>query len=434
MRKQRNNHRRSNHNNGQQPHNLKPTAHKRSRTNSSKRSNNRRNHPIRYRELEPVRVSSSSIHNNWKTELGGIIRYYVNTKEDANEAMKSIERMYFTSACDVQETKEKILADLGATRARTNSSEWIDISMAIEKDGGVNNTLLLDDEVLRSHESTFHDDGLKLKNQIKSGEGPAHSHEKWTHVIVPSWAIGKSYFFQMTNNSPLNLSCEMTIDDHKVARNVPIPGNSTRYVRPDNARYFQTHKWVIQPARKVSLQDAITLRVQQQQRNQSSSSSSSGVRIKVEDNNPLQKFGKRFNNIHPNYNGQRVSMNEYPDPSAYGWTFTGSSETSRVEFFEKNVNLGIVKLDFYYTTATLKTTLVHPSTGRNCLFRNTVTPDIYVQILMNPRSHTSRGYRSKSDRPPDNTDLPMMEESDDDDENHEEVNGDNMTDMALDDG
>ncbi|OEU08731.1 hypothetical protein FRACYDRAFT_164906, partial [Fragilariopsis cylindrus CCMP1102] len=80
-------------------------------------------------------------------------------------------------------------------------------------------------------------------------------------------------------------------------------------------------------------------------------------------------------------------------PTSFGWTFTGGVEASRVEFFERRINMGRVKLDWFYTTATVKTILEHPSTGRNQLFRNTVTSDQFVQIMTNPRVHTDRGYR-----------------------------------------
>ena len=371
--------------------------------------------------LRPVNVKSNSIHNDWKTQLGGIIRYYINTRNERNhtnshsdsEAMKEIEQMYFKNGCNVDKTKDDILLSMGAIK--NEKSNWVDISMAIDMNGSI-----VDEEEMKSYEQP-RKNVLKLKNIVKGGEGPAHAHEQWTNIIVPSWAIGKAYFFQMNNNSPLPLSCEMTIDDHKVARNVPIPANSSRNVHPDNARYFQRHQWVIQPAKKMSLQDALDKKKEKQQQ------SSAGIKLEDDDSRPIKKYGKRYNYIRPKYRNERVSLSEFPDPSMYGWTFTGSSEQSKVEFFEKNVNLGLVKLDFYYTTATVKTTLVHPSTGRNSLFRNTVTPDIYRQILMNPRSHTNRGYRDRANRPPDVVDLPMM----DSDDEMEECNNDDIVNKNI---
>lgn len=89
----------------------------------------------------------------------------------------------------------------------------------------------------------------------------------------------------------------------------------------------------------------------------------------------------------------------FPDASQYGWIFTGSNPTSSVEFFEKTFNndYSLVKLDWYYTTATIKTSLEHPQQGKNQLFaKSGVTPELYVQLLENPRVHTDRIYQTKS--------------------------------------
>jgi len=107
----------------------------------------------------------------------------------------------------------------------------------------------------------------------------------------------------------------------------------------------------------------------------------------------------RYNMLRPNYAGQHVSSQLYPDPTVFGWKFTGSAEESRVEFFEKKMDTGdVVKLDFYYTTATIKTVLDHPTRGSNQLFRAQVTSKQYVDIMKNPRAHTGQGYRRKENR------------------------------------
>jgi hypothetical protein len=109
----------------------------------------------------------------------------------------------------------------------------------------------------------------------------------------------------------------------------------------------------------------------------------------------------RYNGIRPSAVtlNQRVSWEEYPDPTAFGWIFTGSNETSRVEFFELLQNAPsesvLVKLDWYYTTATIKTSLDHPRQGKRQLFGSQVTPDVYVQILQNPRVHTNVRYHNR---------------------------------------
>ncbi|KAL7505487.1 hypothetical protein ACHAXN_004280 [Cyclotella atomus] len=79
--------------------------------------------------------------------------------------------------------------------------------------------------------------------------------------------------------------------------------------------------------------------------------------------------GERYNGRRPNYRGQRVSTSDYPDATAYGWEFTGSCEGGRAEFFEMDfATHGVVKLDFYYTTGTVKTVLDHPRQGVTQLF------------------------------------------------------------------
>eukprot|EP01083_Nonionella_stella_P251338 867274_1 len=81
---------------------------------------------------------------------------------------------------------------------------------------------------------------------------------------------------------------------------------------------------------------------------------------------------------------------------------------------------GLIKIDFYYTTGTVKTVMDHPTTGRNELFRNTPSPEDYIRILKNPRSHTGRGYRQRVNRGADvpivRTDLEALEDFEDEDE------------------
>jgi hypothetical protein len=442
----RNNHDQRRSSNNRQQHQYQ-RQHQRQRQHQHSTSNRRGNHysssssRTQTTSLNPVHVSSSSIHCDWKTQLGGIIRYYINSRDDDDDdgsggngrAMKDVERMYFENKCNIEDTKHAILAQLGLDITNNDKKRnLVDISMAIETDPSLlppssssSSSSSSSFEQIKSNQNI----ALLLKKEVRHGDGPAHSHEQWTNIIVPSWAIHKSYFFHMTNNTPLHLSCEMTIDNHNVAKNVPLPAHSIRNVRPDNARYFETHTWMIQPAKRVKLQDMVKQQQQQQQQQHHQR-----ITIKEEQvTNPLfRKTGKRYNNIRPNYNNNtRVHTTSYPDATTYGWNFTGSCEQSKVEFFEKNVNLGIVKLDFYYTTATVKTTLCHASTGRNSLFRNTVSPQVYVQILENPRSHTNRGYRKRSDRPMDDDviDIAMMDDSDNDSDTD---NGNDDTNMDKD--
>lgn len=67
----------------------------------------------------------------------------------------------------------------------------------------------------------------------------------------------------------------------------------------------------------------------------------------------------RYNATRPNYKlTPRVSLSYYPDPTMYGnWHFTGSNidAHTQVEYYEKEVQGGIVKLDFWFTVGLVKT-------------------------------------------------------------------------------
>jgi hypothetical protein len=98
---------------------------------------------------------------------------------------------------------------------------------------------------------------------------------------------------------------------------------------------------------------------------------------------------QRYNGSRPTDLSRRVDMHLYPDPTNFGWMFTGSSGVT--EFFEKDV----VKLDWYFTTATIKTSMDHPTQGRTQLFASRVDPETYRAILENPRTHTGKRYQRK---------------------------------------
>jgi len=105
--------------------------------------------------------------------------------------------------------------------------------------------------------------------------------------------------------------------------------------------------------------------------------------------------GQRYNGKRPTV-GNRVNYSDYPDPTNYGWTFTGSCNGGRAEFYEKDfAEHGIVKLDFYYTTGTIKTVLDHPRQGVTQLFAkgSDLSPALFRKILENPRAHTNVRYQ-----------------------------------------
>ena len=304
----------------------------------------------------------------------------------------------------MEDTKTLILERLGVPKDVQHS--MVDISMAIEKDGlddvstsnvkSLGNVSSANGDMISGYQETIDGGGIKLNHALRSGEGPAHSDQTWTTVVVPGWAVSKSFFFEVQNKSPLDLSCELFLDGEKVAFNAPCWRHATTTIRPDAVRYYQRHQWILNGARKAKFATA-----------------RHGI---PDDNSSDQKpvTSPRYNGLRPSsptYLEQRVSTVTYPDPTRFGWTFTGSVEKSRVEFFEKQMNIGRVLLDFYYSTATLKTVLHHPTTGKNQLFRARVTPEQYAAIMKNPRVHTEKGYRRAENRPTDN--LVKVEDDED---------------------
>ena len=259
-------------------------------------------------------------------------------------------------------TKTMILESLGVPM--DSQKGWISTSMAIEN---MDNTPLIGnksaedsmhvsniDDSVTGYTSTVDGKGIKLKQVLRAGEGPAHCNEQWSTIVVPQWAVGKAYFFEVNNDSPLNLSCELFLDGEKVAFNAPIPPNSRRTIRPDAPRYCARHQWILTEAKRVKF---VT----------------SGNDTLSHDKS-IQATTPRYNGIRPDYAGKRVSSALYPDPEIYGWRFTGSVQESRVEFFEKKMNIGgFVKLDWYYSTGTIKTVVVFVC---GCVQENEVSSNV----------------------------------------------------------
>lgn len=112
----------------------------------------------------------------------------------------------------------------------------------------------------------------------------------------------------------------------------------------------------------------------------------------------LLASNQRYNLVRPADLSRRVDINLYPDPTDFGWEFTGSSGVT--EFFEKQDRGGdLIKLDWYYTTATVKTSLEHPRQGKTQLFAARVDPGTYRNILENPRAHTGKRYHQRRTKP-----------------------------------
>jgi hypothetical protein len=114
---------------------------------------------------------------------------------------------------------------------------------------------------------------------------------------------------------------------------------------------------------------------------------------------------ERYNGRRPTYIGTgRVNYDDYPDPTAFQWSFTGSSideneDVGPAEYFEKDFGkkVGIVRLDFFYTIGTVRTTIVDPIRGTiRDLFtksRHKMSQASYRKILKDPRSYNNERYK-----------------------------------------
>lgn len=122
--------------------------------------------------------------------------------------------------------------------------------------------------------------------------------------------------------------------------------------------------------------------------------------IMVDENEPFAAFGERYNGQRPTYKGSgRVSYDDYPDPTAFQWSFTGSCEAAGVEFFEKDFGprLGVIKLDFNYVKGKVQTYLEHRKKGTRPLFTKDkkITPRLFRKILLDPKGHREKRPKHK---------------------------------------
>ena len=144
-----------------------------------------------------------------------------------------------------------------------------------------------------------------------------------------------------------------------------------------------------------------------------------GLKARVEKVSPSSPSSSKSPRRHHRYNQQRRPSSDdprrvpgYPNATDFGWTYTGCTENA--EFFEKEFEqpstqsqqgedddddglvVVLVKLDFYFTTGTVKTSMDHPTQGRKTqLFGKRVSPQLYTKILLNPRVHTNVRYQTK---------------------------------------
>lgn len=116
-------------------------------------------------------------------------------------------------------------------------------------------------------------------------------------------------------------------------------------------------------------------------------------------------YHERYNSSRPTYIGTgRVNYDDYPDPTVFQWSFTGSSidendAVAPIEYFEKDFGkeVGVIRLDFYYTIGTVQTSIVDPIRGTiSELFtksQHKMSQQSYRKILKDPRSYNNERYK-----------------------------------------
>jgi hypothetical protein len=452
-------------NNNRGGHNS-PQNNKKKNQRRRKQSNNNNHQTYVVRSLtNDLQISSKrSIQDAWKKELGGLIRWYMNLPqhrepEQLAAARRVLDGMRMANPRDVQELKYCILRymlefvqrqqqppqDYFDTIARTifedttGDEQWVRIRMVVENPHPVTQAQKQQQSCMIEnvpYETIVDGRWVVLKTKQQSGEGPAHTGKTWTVVIIPDGAVGRQYVVECINRSTVDLSVQMSIDGHEAAKNAPLPAQDRCTIKPDVRRYFEAHEWRLVPSRRIPL----PLHHQQQQQSSNSPRQSSSPGTSSRSGYvPLRRYNERI----PNYQGQRVPLEAFPDLSSHGWRFTGSHEPSKVEFFEKKLNNGsICKMDFYYTTATVITILHHPKQNKTTqLFRRCLDkePETFLKILENPRYHSGFGYyrqNQNDDDPPVSTvHLPPLHEMNSESDDEEmDVDGEEEQDDPKQDG
>ena len=92
----------------------------------------------------------------------------------------------------------------------------------------------------------------------------------------------------------------------------------------------------------------------------------------------------------------------------YGWSEVQYSAESRVIAFTRmSETNGRMRVNVYYTTGTVGTSLNHPIDGPGQMFRRCTSLRDLEQIFSNPRVHTERGYKRRRNDPLDGARLPV---------------------------
>lgn len=72
----------------------------------------------------------------------------------------------------------------------------------------------------------------------------------------------------------------------------------------------------------------------------------------------------------------------------HGWDIVADQVNPPVLILRQGSN----KMNVYYTTGTIATTVTHPVKGRGQLFRRDIDMATLGRLMRNPRQHTGKGY------------------------------------------
>lgn len=212
-------------------------------------------------------------------------------------------------------------------------------------------------------------------------------------IAIESLTIGRERFIQLGKKEEAALLRQLEpqweardevkrrIGEHRW-RNNSRPKNDYAKMRKDLEKMYRD----VRDALKV-LENMDVILIQARDKSMDLKSQLDGNNVQAE----VAQLQQRYNGLRPDASAleNRVSLIDYPDPTDFNWIFTGSSGVT--EFFEKDN----AKLDWFFTTATMKTSLEHPTQGKTQMYRKNVNPSLYRKILENPRTHTKQGYQRR---------------------------------------
>lgn len=80
---------------------------------------------------------------------------------------------------------------------------------------------------------------------------------------------------------------------------------------------------------------------------------------------------------------------------ANGWTFLEYQENIKMVSYVKGArgDKDYARINIYYSTMTVGTSLTHPKQGKTQMFRKNVTMDELDKLFAKPRTHTNKGYK-----------------------------------------